>query len=198
MRLTGYDYRRSGYYFVTICVKSLDVGLAVNCGGMGEGDVLSNTPTNTPTNTSRMNSPTNGCGIELTTVGVVVADIIKKIYKHSENVTVDEWVVMPDHVHLLLNISSTIDNECEARNERYYSTISPQKNSLGVIVRQFKATVTGKLRKMGYQNFKWQRNYYDHIVRNREELNRICKYIRKNPQKLLEAQKKENSKIRKP
>ena len=58
-----------------------------------------------------------------------------------------------------------------------------QSNSLGSIIGQFKLVVTKKIRKTGLADFKWQRNYYEHIIRNERELQKIHEYIIHNPLK---------------
>ncbi len=189
MRLEGYDYSRAGYYFVTICVKLTEIPLSVVTGleSGDEGAVLSNS--------------TTGCvdifgktQLRLTDVGKVVESVISTIHAHSSAVSVVESVIMPDHVHLLLKFDDYVVDERSKveRGDSYFSKISPYARSLGVVVRQFKAAVTGILHKQNLFNFKWQGNYYDHIVRNSDELHRIRKYIKENPQKLLVAQLKNN------
>ena len=63
----------------------------------------------------------------------------------------------------------------------FYSKISPNKNTLSVIIRTFKAAVTRQCRLNGHEHLKWQRSFYDRIVRNDDELNRIREYIHYNP-----------------
>jgi hypothetical protein len=62
-----------------------------------------------------------------------------------------------------------------------FSVMSPQRGSLGLVIRKFKSAVTGKCRGIERFDFAWQSNYYDHIVRNERELNAIRQYIANNP-----------------
>ena len=62
-----------------------------------------------------------------------------------------------------------------------FSTMSPNRKTLGVIVRTYKAAVTTFCRKAGYGGFRWQRNYHEHVVRDEVDLRRIRRYIRDNP-----------------
>ena len=62
-----------------------------------------------------------------------------------------------------------------------YSAMSPRRNTLSVMVRTYKAAVTTSCRNADHADFSWQRNYYEHIVRNRAELDAIRRYIRDNP-----------------
>ena len=61
------------------------------------------------------------------------------------------------------------------------SVISPQRDTLSVIVRTYKAAVTTLCRRERYAYFGWQRNYYDHVIRNGAELDRVRQYIQDNP-----------------
>jgi REP element-mobilizing transposase RayT len=97
---------------------------------------------------------------------------------HVSNVELDEWVVMPNHLHGVLFIHSTMNAPAESF-QRGFSP--PQKNSLGLIVRTYKGAVTTLCRRAGNLEFRWQRNYYEHIIRNEAELNRIRQYIMGNP-----------------
>lgn len=92
---------------------------------------------------------------------------------------------MPNHLHGIL----ITDNDCRGvklntptiNGSNFYRSISPKQKTLSVIIRTFKAAVTTLCRKNNYYYFPWQRNYYEHIVRNEEELNRIREHIINNP-----------------
>jgi REP element-mobilizing transposase RayT len=99
---------------------------------------------------------------------------------------------MPNHVHGLLVLSNR-DNHAasasEGRDEKpadriaRMAVISARGNSLPVVVRIFKATVTGACRRAGCTQFAWQSGYYEHVVRNERELGLVRAYIRNNPAK---------------
>ena len=61
------------------------------------------------------------------------------------------------------------------------SEISPQRDTLSVVMRTYKAAVTTQCRRAGLVNFGWQRNHYERVIRNESELNRIRQYIIDNP-----------------
>ncbi len=88
-------------------------------------------------------------------------------------VDLDAFVVMPNHVHALLVI---VDSG--GKNESH--------QTLGEIIRTFKAVTTYSIRKAGLVEFAWQRNYHEHIVRNERELAGIQQYITDNPSHWLE------------
>lgn len=138
--------------------------------------------------------------MELNEKGRVAHDCWLSIPKHHANISLDEFVVMPNHVHGIIVINYRLKEAKKgggsdvARNAApeqipretnitsHRGTIpSPKRGSLAVVIRSFKSAVTNKIRSAGYYDFEWQRRYYDRIVRDRFELNRIRKYITKNP-----------------
>jgi REP element-mobilizing transposase RayT len=96
-----------------------------------------------------------------------IADLLwYEIKNHHKNVELDEYVIMPDHVHGIIIIN---------RSER--PTIS-----LSNIVGGYKSAVSKYVHRLGF-DFKWQTSFHDHIVRNEFSLNRIQNYIIQNPMK---------------
>jgi putative transposase len=124
---------------------------------------------------------------------------------HGDNVELDEFVVMPNHIHGLIVIREradiaegrgvqlnaptaedsaliSADDQRKRRDaDNLFSVMSARRNTLSVIVRTYKAAVTTACRAARNYEFAWQRNYYDHVVRNEQELSAICRYIRENP-----------------
>lgn len=84
---------------------------------------------------------------------------LKDLVKKTEGLSLDFFVVMPNHVHIIFVLKS-----CTLK--------------LGEIVRRFKAKVSH-----GFKEFIWQPNYYEHVIRNDKALNKIREYILKNPEK---------------
>ena len=162
IRLRGYDYSQSGAYFITLCTKNRSsfLGTIVN----GE--------------------------MRLSPIGEVSKKLWYEIPRHFLDVQLDEFVVMPNHIHgivllrgdpqrpsgrdVQLNIPTPQD---------YYSRISPKKKTLSVIIRTYKAAVTTWCRKSGFTGFQWQAGFYDHIIRSEKSLNRIGSYIATNPER---------------
>ncbi len=116
--------------------------------------------------------------IMLSNMGKYVEESWLKIPSVTEYASIDEFVVMPNHFHGIL----FIDNEDEPR-EIETMEFQIRKRSLSNVVRNFKSAVTTKIR--GLQNDQtlkvWQRKFYDRIVRDEIELNRIRDYIINNP-----------------
>ncbi len=161
-RLKNWDYSNIGYYFVTICTKDRKYFF---------GDVKNSE-------------------MQLFVIGEMAEKFWMEIPKHFKNVKLDRHIVMPNHIHGIINIFKKCGrNEAmpNRRNEampRFYRKISPKPKSLSVIIGSFKSVVT-KFVNDEYPSFhfQWQSRFYDHIVRDEESLNRIRNYIDLNPEK---------------
>jgi len=155
MRLAGYDYSLSGLYFVTICTKNRQQIF----GKIDNGIMM------------------------LNKYGGIVHDYWINIPDHFPNVEMGESIIMPDHFHGIIQLDFP-DNELVSGNQLDAINRTPTKIvTIGVVVRLFKAGCTYAINKLD-NNFGmkiWQRNYYDHIIRNRNEYERISNYIKNNP-----------------
>ena len=134
--------------------------------------------------------------MRLNDAGRVVQECWGSIPSHFPHVELDEFVVMPNHVHGILvitDIGYTVATNVRAKD---FSPLQPQNQSvtyktiqrprgtsktIGSIVRGFKIGVTKWIRNHSAIRDVWQRNYWDHIIRNEQELNRIREYIQNNP-----------------
>jgi len=115
---------------------------------------------------------------QLSEMGEIVADEWIKTSSIRKNVELGQWVVMPNHIHGIIYI----DNGTKMRTaQRAVPTVGLICNSLGAIVGQFKTKCTKRIWAAGYKFFAWQPRYYDHIVRDEEDSNRINEYIINNP-----------------
>jgi putative transposase len=164
LRLKGYDYSQSGAYFVTLCTKDRIPLL----GTIVDGEMR----------------PSR--------VGEVSERLWREIPHHFSDVQLDEFVIMPNHVHGIVVLWGDSENQSRDFTTRrdvqlnvptYFSDISPKKNTLSVIIRTYKAAVTSWCRKNRFSDFQWQASFFDHIIRNEESLNRIRAYITTNPQR---------------
>ena len=146
-RLTEYDYRTPNAYFITICTdnrKNLfwkDTGTNIDC------------PENVP----------------LTKLGILARQSITEIPNHYPMMSVDHFVIMPNHVHLLLQIHSDSNGR---------SMIDP---TISTVVRLMNGTVS---KKAGFSV--WQKGFYDHVIRNDNDYWDIWNYIEGNPGKWTE------------
>lgn len=107
----------------------------------------------------------------------------KEIPKHYPSVELDYYIVMPNHLHgiVILNNSETCHGMSLQSHERKFS--KPIKNSLSMVINQFKSAVKRWCNKNERSDFLWQPLFYDRIIRNEQELFSIRKYIEQNPLK---------------
>jgi len=165
IRLKGYEYSQPGHYFITICTHQ-----RANLFGTIRGGQM-----------------------VLNAIGAIADKCWRAIPGHYANVRVDEFVIMPNHVHGVIVI---VDNNVGAIHESpphiganiHGAVREPPLRSnanIGKIIGRFKmnsAKQINILRGMSGVPV-WQRNYYEHIVRDGDALNRIRQYIRHNPAK---------------
>jgi putative transposase len=151
LRLKGYDYGGYGAYFVTICVTKRKCSL---------GSVV------------------NGI-FQLSKYGKIAADSWKWLQDHYSFVKLDEWVIMPNHLHGIVVLGDSWSESPSDLMGRIRS------KPLGRLIGAFKTVSTKKInviRQMEGVPF-WQRNFYDHVIRDEDSLNRIREYIVTNPQR---------------
>ena len=150
-RYHEFDYSSNGKYFVTICTKN---------------------------KTPYFGRIENGI-MKLSELGICLQNEWLKTpaIRPDMNITVDEFVVMPDHFHAIIIIG-----ENRFQSDRYHNKFSPQIKNLSSIIRGIKSAVT-VYAKINELDFKWQQRFHDHIIRTNTELIRIRKYILENPQK---------------
>ena len=166
-RLKGYDYSQEGRYFITICVKDRRqmLGSIDSSGDAGA-------------NTVRPNN------VRLSDIGTVVDAAINSIGDAYEDVEVSKYVVMPNHIHIIIalhaNNGETVDegDNGGGRGSAHGRTLcAPTAHSISRIVKQYKEHVT---KQIGFSI--WQKSFYDHIIRSESEHQAICQYIDSNPE----------------
>jgi len=159
IRLQGYDYASEGAYYITIVTHQRTCLF---------GNVV-------------------GDNVELNTLGCIVETQWRRTAVVRPYVQLDEYVVMPNHFHgiLFINYADIPDVGADRRSaptqkRQFGNAIS---HSVSSIMRQFKSIVTKQINKtMNTPSHKrWQRNYYERIIRNEAELNNIRLYIQTNP-----------------
>ena len=153
-RLPQWDYSTPWWYFMTICVKDgvCHFGKVVN-GEMG-----------------------------LSEVGKIAEKYWQEIPEHFDNISLDEFIVMPNHVHGVV----VIDREQLTKRGRDGACpVSTSGNTitLGNIVGSFKSAVTHWCNRNGFGGFAWQSRFYEHIIRNEKSLDKIRFYIHYNAKK---------------
>lgn len=161
IRLKGYDYSWAGVYFVTICTD----GRKSLFGEVKNGQMV------------------------LNRFGEMVTKWWLKIPEKFENTQIDEFVVMPNHFHGIVMLVGADPSVCPSAGEPVRQAKGERTDSsLPKIIQWFKTmTANEYLRIIKEQNLKqvsgrlWQRNYYEHIIRSEESLNKIREYIVANP-----------------
>jgi putative transposase len=200
IRLPGRDYSSPGYYFVTVCLDNIRCMLAVASSGqtvgVGHGQPLlchgqplhrHGQPLHRHDEPLPQKHPRQ---LRLMPIGEIAKKYWMEIPDHFPNVVLDEFVIMPDHVHGILKIcdlahqfpvgvrhGEPLPKSSAQRNE--YQHIIPQ--SLGTIINHYKSAITRWCRKNDFPQFKWQRSFYDHVIRDEQSLFQIRQYIRNNP-----------------
>lgn len=119
--------------------------------------------------------------IRLSSMGEIVREEWLETGLMRPAVTIDEFVVMPNHLHgILLLATGEFQHCCKLSN---LSTLSRSCESLGSIIAGFKAATTRRIRAISprYPETVWHRNYFEHVIRSGGALQRIREYIRYNP-----------------
>lgn len=148
-RLQGYNYADTGVYFLTICAKEKKPLFS----GISVGAAIGRPP-----------------AVVLSPIGIIVENTLLEIPYHYVGVSVDHYVIMPDHLHVLLRLQS--------EDGRPMAAPTVQQ-----IVNQFKGTVTKRIGKAV-----WQKGFHDHIVRDDYDYQTRWQYIDENPRRWLEKQ----------
>lgn len=151
IRLKGYDYSQAGMYFVTICAKNREYLF----GEIKNEEMI------------------------LNDLGRIVEKEWMKTPDIRKNVGLDEFIVMPNHIHGIIVINYKIVGiDCNQSLHKF----GPQSNNLFAIIRGFKGAATKQI-----NSFKtvgtsvWQSRFYDRVIREEKELIRIRQYISNNP-----------------
>lgn len=140
-RLLGHDYSSCGAYFITICVKDKKFRLSHIVG-----------------------APIGRPLVELTEYGKIVDEAVNNIEKKYNTIKLDKYVIMPEHIHLLLSILP---------DENGRPMGAP---TIPNVINQLKGYVS---KKVGFSL--WQKLYYDHVIRDEEDFYIKYQYIENNP-----------------
>ena len=148
IRLNEYDYCQNGAYFLTICTDNR------NC-------ILSTVWGDSP---------------KLTKIGQIAERELLKVESHYDNIKIDKYVIMPNHIHLIIIIKERIN------------PFPTKKYDISNVIGKYKAAVTRSVGDafMHPKKSIWQRSFYDHVIRNKEDYLSIWNYIDTNPQKWQE------------
>ena len=170
IRLRGYDYSRSGAYYVTLCTQDR----ACLFGEVVDGDM------------------------QVNDAGCMVSNAWHSLFDRFPNIDLDAFVVMPNHVHgiIVSDVVPVNDGDIVGAglvpaldvvpvNDGATTRVAP---TLGDVIGAYKSVVTVQyaraVKTRGWSPFRkrlWQRNYHEHVIRNADSLNRIRQYILDNP-----------------
>jgi putative transposase len=153
IRLRGYDYTRAGAYFLTACTYARECLFGQIAGG----------------------------DLHLSAYGLIALECWQSIPEHCPSVDLDAFVVMPNHVHGILVLADDAARLSSAPDRERFG--KPVAGSLATVMRLYKAAVTRRINELHNtpDTPVWQRNYYEHIIRDQASLNRIRAYIAANP-----------------
>jgi putative transposase len=157
VRHGSYDYNQAGYYFVTICTK----GREHYFWEIKEGEMI------------------------LSDYGKMIHTFLEDIPKHFPDAEIDNFVVMPNHIHaliIILNISPYVGGADLRSLQDEAMSQDRTKMLLSKIIHGLKSSCTREIRKdYGDYEFAWQKSFYDVIIKNEEQLSRTRQYIWDNP-----------------
>ena len=151
IRLQGFDYGSEGWYFVTLCTHNRQCIF---------GDIHCDT-------------------VRHSLLGQIAQEHWLRIPEFFPWVTLDEFVIMPNHMHGII----CIDEHEHSEPIPLTATTKPTgtRGTLGSVIRGFKSAVTKNARIESGAKEVWQRNYWEHIVRGHESLVAIREYVVNNP-----------------
>jgi putative transposase len=166
IRIPGYDYSREGWYFVTICVENK----LCMFGKIEQNDMVINH------------------------IGRIIDYYWRKLPVHFNNVELDQYQIMPNHFHGIIHIvrakhsNATDAITCLNTNDNASPLQMPygtKCGSLGAIIQNFKSVTSRKINGIhkSIDTRVWQRNYWEHVIRDDKDLKRIREYIINNPLK---------------
>jgi putative transposase len=156
-----WDYSSESVYFVTICCHERQ-----SCfGSIGDNEIV----------------PSE--------IGKIASQFWLEIPNHFPHVKLDEFIVMPNHIHGLLILDYSLVETLhgmtlqpgKASNHNINQFSKPIKNSVPVVINQYKSSVKRWCNKNGFDHFRWQSRFYDEILHNENSIDIIREYIYNNP-----------------
>ncbi len=156
IRLKNYDYSQAGAYYITICVYNREHLF---------GDIIDSE-------------------LQPNEYGKIAENEWIKTFQLRKNIEMDEFIIMPNHLHGIIIISNESDSTGTARRTPTIERFSkPTANTIPTIIRNYKSAVTKQINELRNTpgTILWQRNYYEHVIRDESDLNRIREYIINNP-----------------
>ena len=154
-RLSGFDYNTNGAYFITICTANRRRMLSHIVG------------------TGVLDCPQN----KLTRYGEIADKYIKQLNDFYDHLSVECYVIMPNHIHLLLLVK---ENKTVIQNGQSRTPVPTNVERANSVCSQFVSTFKRFCNKEYGENM-WQARFNDHIIRSREDYEEHLRYIHENP-----------------
>lgn len=149
LRIGDFDYSTAGAYFITLCTQNRETIFW----NLRRGDLW---------------SPAENQSLPLSHAGLMAEAEIQRLTTIYPAIRVDNYCIMPDHVHLILTVHPDDDGRAQ---------LAP---TISRVVQQFKGAVTKKIGRPI-----WQKSYFDHVIRGQRDYEEIWRYIEENPLKYL-------------
>ena len=159
-RLQGRDYGATGYYFVTVCTKD-------------HKHYFGQITDDYPSATSAVETD-NYPSLRKTKIGEMAEKFWTEIPHHFPFVILDRFVIMPNHIHGILLFSKDLASWQP-------NAFGRQSQNLGSVIRGFKSSIKHYANENN-MDFAWQERFYDRIIRDDDELDKVRNYILNNPQ----------------
>ena len=147
-RLKNFEYSACGAYFVTVCTQNRRCLLSHIVG--------------------RGLAPAEESIVEYTSFGKVAEKQLKLLEDRYSFLTVDQYVIMPNHIHVIFILNSQT------------AGASPRPTVMDIVC-AFKSLTTRECKKNGFQGSLFQTSFFDHVIRDREDYEKRVKYIDENP-----------------
>ncbi len=205
-RLKNFDYNNAGVYFITICTENREQILSQIVGinaqseklrtvGVGVPDDPKNSDAlqgnDIPKNNDNYDLFSENADVKLLPYGKIADKYIKQLNDFYDNIKVDQYVIMPNHIHILLIVydDKILSNRASRTSESGASrtslngssrTPTPTMARQNSVVSRFISTFKRFCNKE-YGNNIWQRHFNDHIIRNNEDYEMHLRYIYDNP-----------------
>ena len=164
-RLPQFDYGQEGCYFITICTQNRQRIFAIES---AVGNDLCVVPQGNDEGTAHRPFPTN-------MQNQIIHKWMTETQRKFNNVSIDKYVIMPDHLHLIVNIKERHAGRSLPDIVRFFKTMTTNEYIRGVK----KGMLPPFNKKL------WQKSYYDHVIRNQQDYNEVWEYIENNPVKWM-------------
>ncbi len=166
LRLRDYDYAQAGFYFVTICIQNRQCLF---------GEIIDG-------------------AMQLNSAGILVEQAWLELPRHYSHVVLDQFIIMPNHFHGIVTLTDAdadADSVGAGLKPDVRAGLKPaptKRHGLPEIIRAFKTFSARHINEMRQTpgTSIWQRNYYEHVIRNEADYERIAEYVENNPAKWAE------------